>query len=73
MSFERIKLIGLAALCIALTLAARRTIVDASPAGPDQGIRPVSTMQEDGGVWTIPVEIVEVGAAPRLHQVPLRN
>jgi hypothetical protein len=73
MSLERMKLIGLAALCAALTLAARRTIVDSSRPQLDQGVRPVSTMHEGGEVWTIPVEIVEVGAAPRLHQVPLRN
>lgn len=73
MSLERMKMIGLAALCIALTLAARRTIAESSPRALDQGVRPVSTLQEGGEVWTIPVEIVEVGAAPRLHQVPLRN
>lgn len=73
MSLERMKLIGLAALCAALTLAAKRTIVDSSATQLDQGVRPISTMQEGGEVWTIPVEIVEAGSAPRLHQVPLRN
>lgn len=73
MSLERMKMIGLAALCIALTLAVRRTIADSSSQALDQAIRPVSTTQEGGEAWTIPVEIVEVGAAPRLHQVPLRN
>lgn len=73
MSFERIKLIGLAVLCAALTLAARRTIAHSSVAGADQAVQPVSTVQQIGEVWTIPVEIVEPGEAPRLHQVPLRN
>ena len=73
MSLERIKLIGLAALCAALTLAVRRTIADSSPSGYERGLHPVSSQQPSGEVWTIPVEIVEVGAAPRLYQVPLRN
>jgi hypothetical protein len=73
MSLERMKLIGLAVLCVALTLAARRTITGSPSSAYEQGVRPVSSSQDAGEVWTIPVEIVEVGAAPRLHQVPLRN
>lgn len=73
MSLERIKWIGLVVLCIALTLAARRTTTDSPPSGYEQGLHPVSSRQSSGEVWTIPVEIVEVGAAPRLYQVPLRN
>ena len=72
MSFERIKLIGLAVICAALTLAVHRTLANSS--GPvDRSVMPVSATQDGTAVWTIPVEIVETGQAPRLHQVPLRN
>ncbi|WP_367873031.1 hypothetical protein [Luteolibacter sp. Populi] len=67
------KLIGVAVLCIVLTLAVRRSLAESSRGTVDQSVRPVSSMQEGGTVWTIPVEIVETGEAPRLHQVPLRN
>ena len=73
MSFERIRLFGVAVLCVALTLAVRRTLAESSRGAADQSVRPVSTLQDGGAVWTIPVEIVETGSAPRLHQVPLRN
>ena len=72
MSFERVKWIGLFMLCVALTLAVRRNLA-ASRGGVHQSVQPVSTLQGSGTVWTIPVEIVETGQAPRLHQVPLRN
>jgi hypothetical protein len=70
--FERVKWIGLLMLCAALTLAVRRNLAS-SRGEADQSVQPVSSMQENGVVWTIPVEIVETGQAPRLHQVPLRN
>ena len=73
MSLERMKLIGVAVLCIVLTLAVRRTLAESSRGGVNPSIRPVSSMQEGGTVWTIPVEIVETGEPPRVHQVPLRN
>ena len=73
MSLERMKLIGVAVLCIVLTLAVRRSLAESSRGTVDQSVRPVSSMQESGTVWTIPVEIVETGEAPRMHQVPLRN
>lgn len=72
MSFERIKIAGLALLCAALTLAARRTIANTSSAGAaDQAVRPVSSVAAPGAepAWVIPVEIVETGEAPRIHQV----
>ncbi|WP_035600877.1 hypothetical protein [Haloferula sp. BvORR071] len=73
MSFERIRLIGVAVLCVTLTLAVRRTLAESSRESADHSVLPVSTMHEDSAVWTIPVEIVEAGGTPRLHQVPLRN
>jgi len=73
MSLERMKLIGVAVLCIVLTLAVRRSLAESPRNTAGQSVRPVSSMEESGTVWTIPVEIVETGEAPRLHRVTLRN
>lgn len=70
--FERVKWIGLLMLCAALTVAVQRNLA-ASRGGVDQSVQPVSSVQDNRAVWSIPVEIVETGQAPRLHQVPLRN
>ena len=71
MSFERLKIAGLALLCAALTLAARRTTANTSSRGAaDQAVHPVSSVAPGAEpAWVIPVEIVETGEAPRIHQV----
>jgi len=74
MSFERLKMVGLVLLCIALTLAVRRTIASLSPGGPpDQRIQAISaTAVSDAAAGdSIPVEIVEAGQVPRVQRVPI--
>ncbi len=73
MSFERVKWIGLLVLCATLTLAVRRNLASLRGGEEHPSVQPVSTLQGNGTVWSIPVEIVETGQAPRLHQVPLHN
>jgi len=71
MTFERIRLVALALLCAALTLAVRRSISDSSGRrAPDGSVHAISADSSgDEAAWIIPVEIVEAGQAPRMHQV----
>ena len=73
MSFERVKWIGLLLLCLTLTLAVRRNLAASWGGAESPAVQPVSVQQGRGAVWSIPVEIVETGQAPRVHQVPLHN
>lgn len=73
MSFERVKWIGLLVLCATLTLAVRRNLAASRGGEESPSVQPVSARQGNGAVWSIPVEIVETGRAPRLHQVPLHD
>lgn len=69
MTLDRIRLLALALLCAALTLAALRSIGDASGRrSTDGSVHAVSTEAAEPG-WVIPVEIVEAGQPPRVHQV----
>lgn len=69
MTLDRIRLLALALLCAALTLAARRSIADASGRrGADASVHAVSAEAAEPA-WVIPVEIVEAGQPPRVHQV----
>jgi hypothetical protein len=65
MNSDRIRLLALALLCAALTLAARR----AASHAPERKESEVISAEESGATWVIPVEIVETGRAPRMHQV----
>ncbi len=69
MSSDRIRLLALALLCAALTLAVRRSIQDAvGRRAPDEALHPAS-VETPEAAWVIPVEIVEAGQAPRRHEV----
>lgn len=71
MTFERFRLLALALLCAALTLAVRRSIADAANRkDADSSVYAVSSESSAAeSAWVIPVEIVEAGQAPRVHQV----
>lgn len=69
MTFARIRLLALALLCAALTLAVQRSInASAAKRGPDPSVHPVSAEAPDAA-WVIPVEIVETGQAPQVREV----
>jgi hypothetical protein len=69
MTLDRIRLLALARLCAALTLAARRSIADAAGRrGADDSVRAIAAESSEPA-WVIPVEIVEAGQPPRRHQV----
>lgn len=65
MNSDRIRLLALALLCAALTMAARR----AATRGPAGEEAEMNSPEESETTWVIPVEIVETGRAPRMHQV----
>lgn len=72
MSPCRIRLLALALICAALTLAVRRTLADSPSArSADPSVRPMGIGYGIDPERVIPVEIVEVGRAPRIHQVRL--
>lgn len=71
MLLERIRIAGITMIVAAMSVAGWKTFA-VGPAGAahDDTIRPISTAPPDGGeVLTIPVEIVEAGQAPRLHEI----
>ena len=71
MLLERIRIAGITMIVAALSVAGWKAFAGGrvEPA-VDDSIRPVSTVLPAGNaVLTIPVEIVEAGEAPRLHEV----
>lgn len=73
MFFERVRFLGIALICAALTLAAWKTVArNREPMPYDETLRPVSAVTpSSGGELTIPVEIAEAGEFPRIHEVRL--
>lgn len=71
MLLERIRIAGITMIVAAMSVAGWKTFAGSpAEAGYDDSIRPVSTAPPGGdGVLTIPVEIVEAGEAPRIHEV----
>ena len=71
MLLERIRNTGIVLIGAAMSVAAWKTLAGNSvAAAADESIRSISTALPGGrGELTIPVEIVESGEAPRLHEV----
>ena len=71
MLLERIRIAGITMIVAAMSVAGWKAFAGGPvEATRDDSIRPVSTASAGGNsVLTIPVEIVEAGQAPRLHEV----
>ena len=71
MFLDRVRFLGIALICAALTLVAWKTVArNREPMPYDETVRPVSAVTPaGGGELTIPVEIVEAGEFPRIHEV----
>lgn len=71
MLLERIRIAGITMIVAAMSVAGWKTFaVGPAEAAHDDSIRPVSTTVSGGEeVLTIPVEIVEAGQAPQLHEI----
>jgi hypothetical protein len=71
MLLERIRIAGITMIVAAMSVAGWKTFAVAPvEAAYDASIRPVSTSLSGGEeVLTIPVEIVEAGQAPRIHEI----
>jgi hypothetical protein len=69
MLLDRIRNTGIALICVAFSLAAWKSFAGRA-ANPGGAAPPVASVTAAGrGELTIPVEIVESGEEPRLHQV----
>jgi hypothetical protein len=68
---ERIRMVGVALIVAALSVSAWKTLGGSrqlvAREGPATAVPPA--MPGARAEWTIPVEIVETGEAPRLHEV----
>jgi len=73
MLLERIRIAGISMIVAAMSVAGWKTFAGGPmEAAHDGSILPVSTVLSGGEeVLTIPVEIVEAGQAPRLHEIRL--
>lgn len=71
MLLERIRIAGITMIVAAMSVAGWKTFaVGPVETAYDDSIRPVSTSLSGGDeVLTIPVEIVEAGQAPRIHEI----
>lgn len=71
MLLERIRIAGITMIVAAISLTSWKALAGRpAEASMDDSIRSVSNAAPGGrGVLTIPVEIVEAGEAPRLHEV----
>lgn len=71
MLLERIRIAGITMIVAAMSVAGWKTFaVGRVETAYDASIRPVSTSLSGGEeVLTIPVEIVEAGQAPRIHEI----
>jgi hypothetical protein len=68
MLLERIRMVGVALIVAALSVSAWKTLgVNRQLAARE--VPAPAAMPGTRAEWTIPVEIVETGEAPRLHEV----
>jgi hypothetical protein len=68
MLLERIRMVGVALMIVALSVSAWKTLGGKRQLVAREVPAP-AVMPGTGAEWTIPVEIVETGEAPRLHEV----
>ncbi len=71
MLLERIRILGIALIVAALSVSTWKTLgANRSPAAGSDGHSPAPVAHSGAKAeWTIPVEIVEAGGEPRLHEV----
>lgn len=71
MLLERIRILGIALIVAALSVTTWKTLGANRNPATHAGADPSATATHPPGraEWTIPVEIVEAGGEPRLHEV----